>query len=149
MEEVIIGDKVKHFKGGEYIVTGLSRDVEDANIELVTYVSTDVSSDGKYPAWTSWTRKLSAFVEDVEPGVKRFEKIDNESVLLKPHKGVTIIIHPNDKDSIVDIAQRTIIKTMDNLDITKVEVCPFTDTVTTECVPGPIYKCLNCPLFIN
>lgn len=63
-DEIIIGGKYKHYKGGEYEVVGIAKHTETLE-ELVIYRSLDGTNN-------IWARPKSIFMDYVEE-VKRFD----------------------------------------------------------------------------
>lgn len=76
MREIKIGEIYKHFKGNYYYIVDIVNDSEDENEKVVIY-------KGLYGEHTTWARKYSNFVSEVDhekyPEIKqkyRFEEVN-------------------------------------------------------------------------
>ncbi len=150
-EDIVrIGDVFKHFKGGSYVVTGLSLDRDNPNKKKVTYVAMQPSSDGKYPKGTIWNGDLIIFSDDAREGIKRFTKVGSTTGLIRMGNGTNLIISQNGQ-TLVDVRENHFNSTLKILiDENKFDgCCPFTGTVTSECSPSSHHKCISCSWFIN
>jgi hypothetical protein len=74
--EIKIGQKYKHFKGGNYEVVEIALDCEDPKIERVIYKS--LYETPEHPIGTVWAREKNNFLEEITRDGKtflRFEEI--------------------------------------------------------------------------
>ncbi|MBU4308618.1 MAG: DUF1653 domain-containing protein [Nanoarchaeota archaeon] len=76
MAEVKLGEKYKHFKGGEYEIVCVARDCENPENKIVIYKSLYEAKG--FPEGTIWARGLEDFCGFKELNgekIKRFVKI--------------------------------------------------------------------------
>ena len=71
-----VGEKYKHFKGGEYEIVAVALDCENPERKLVIYKN--LHDKENFPAGTIWVRELEEFIGFKELNgekIKRFVKI--------------------------------------------------------------------------